>query len=279
MYNKLFSKILDSSIWLEDMPTRIVWLTLLAAMDEDGFAHFSAVDNLALRSRVTLEQAQKAVGILSSPDANSCDPENDGKRVERVPGGYLVLNASKYRSLVSRTESLRLHRERTQRYRDKKRSAGVTLRDACDASVTLRDVCVTESKAGAEANTGSKNKKCATDVAQLAGFTEFWSAYPLHLDKKRAAVEWAKLKPSIELQATILKAIKTQACEREARRAGAQFTPEWKHPLTWLRGRCWEDEPLPIATSTAPARKLSAVELVRHTVEQRRAERERTIGI
>ena len=34
MYNKLFTKILDSSIWLAPDPVRLVWITLLAAMDE-----------------------------------------------------------------------------------------------------------------------------------------------------------------------------------------------------------------------------------------------------
>jgi hypothetical protein len=41
MYNRLFTKILDSSIWLEADTTRIVWITMLASMDEDGFAPFS----------------------------------------------------------------------------------------------------------------------------------------------------------------------------------------------------------------------------------------------
>jgi hypothetical protein len=34
MYNKLFTKILDSSIWLENHATVRVWITLLASMDE-----------------------------------------------------------------------------------------------------------------------------------------------------------------------------------------------------------------------------------------------------
>ena len=40
MYNKLFTKILDSSIWLAPDSARIVWLTFLAAMDEDGVVRF-----------------------------------------------------------------------------------------------------------------------------------------------------------------------------------------------------------------------------------------------
>ena len=32
MYNKLFTKILDSTIWLEDDATRLVWITFLAVI-------------------------------------------------------------------------------------------------------------------------------------------------------------------------------------------------------------------------------------------------------
>ncbi len=102
MYNRLFSKILDSSIWLEPDSTRIVWITLLAAMDEEGYAHFSAVQNLASRAHVSIAKAKKAIECFESPDPNSENLENEGRRIERVPGGYLILNAGYYRAKFSR---------------------------------------------------------------------------------------------------------------------------------------------------------------------------------
>ena len=99
MYVKLFSQILDSSIWLETGDTRIVWITLLAAMDVDGFARFATVENLARRANVSTDACQIAVNVLESPDPNSSDDANEGRRIERVPGGWLVLNCSKYREL------------------------------------------------------------------------------------------------------------------------------------------------------------------------------------
>jgi hypothetical protein len=71
MYNKLFSKILDSSIWLEPDPVRLVWITLLAAMDQDGYAHFSALQNLADRAKVSLQDTHLAVEKFMSPDPES----------------------------------------------------------------------------------------------------------------------------------------------------------------------------------------------------------------
>ena len=68
MYNRLFTKILDSSIWLEPDSTRIVWITLLVAMDQDGYAHFSALENLAARAHVSLAKAKRAIECFESPD-------------------------------------------------------------------------------------------------------------------------------------------------------------------------------------------------------------------
>src|SRR5581483_4062985 len=76
MFTKLFSKILDSSVWLEADTTRIVWFTLLAAMDEDGFAHFSSDENLAHRARVSLVNTKKALDCFLAPDKNSGNPAN-----------------------------------------------------------------------------------------------------------------------------------------------------------------------------------------------------------
>ena len=138
MYNKIFTKILDSSIWLETDATRLVWITLLAAMDEDGFCQFASVANLARRAVVDLDKCEIAVKVLENPDANSADPANEGRRIERVPGGWMVLNAQKYRELVTRIISREQTRVRVARYR---------LRNA---PVTAGNESVTPSEALAE---------------------------------------------------------------------------------------------------------------------------------
>lgn len=119
MYSKLFASILDSSVWLEPMPTRIVWLTLLAAKDQDGFARFASIENLARRAIVTEADAQRAVDSLEAPDPRSSNPEHEGRRIERVPGGWVVLNAKLYDDLVRRDDERRATRERVRRHRAK----------------------------------------------------------------------------------------------------------------------------------------------------------------
>lgn len=148
MYNKLFTKILDSSIWLESGPTRLVWLTFLAAMDEDGYVQFAAPANVAHRARVTVEEAEEALRVLESPDKNSSNPTYDGRRVERVPGGWIVLNAKEHRELVTRVVQREQTNERVRRFRERKRSGNAR---------------VTPSEAEAEAE--SEKKKTDTSAS------------------------------------------------------------------------------------------------------------------
>lgn len=160
MYNKIFTKILDSSIWLETHPTRIVWFTFLAAMDEHGFAQFASIKNLAHRARVTDEESETAVKCLESPDHNSSDPDNDGRRIERVHGGWIVLNCEKYRVLVTRAVAQEKTRQRVARFRANKRAAS-------NASVTPANVSVTPS--GALANAGSESSQSPKRATALPG--------------------------------------------------------------------------------------------------------------
>lgn len=154
MYNKIFTKILDSSIWLETDTTRIVWLTLIASMDETGFCQFAALGNLAGRARVALDQCRQAAERLEAPDAESGDPANDGRRIERVPGGWIVLNAEKYRAIVTRAVNQEQTRARVARFRA--RNKGVT---HGNAGVTVANGSVTPSEAGSESESENTERQ------------------------------------------------------------------------------------------------------------------------
>ncbi len=137
MYNKLFTKILDSSIWLEDNPTRIVWLTFIAAMDEHGFCSFASAANVARRAVVTLKEAKTAIEKFERPDPDSGDSDNEGRRLERVPGGWIVLNATKYRDMVTRAIVQQQTRERVRKHRaGKARNAQTVTSQNSNANVT-----------------------------------------------------------------------------------------------------------------------------------------------
>jgi len=190
MYNKIFTKILDSSIWMESITTRIVWVTLLASMDEDGFCSLPSVANVAHRARVDLADAATAIACLECPDENSSDPDNEGRRLERVPGGWIVRNAQKYRHIVTRENAKDRNRERALRHRQKAtprnadvtpRNADVTVRNGsvtpcngsvtpcngpvtpCNGPVTVRNGPVTPSEADTEAYTDTHTENTGTD--------------------------------------------------------------------------------------------------------------------
>jgi hypothetical protein len=121
VYNKLFSKIVTSSVWLSPTDHRIVWVTLLALMDQDGFVPISTVANLAHTARVSEEATQAAVTSFEGPDAHDPEQEYQGRRIEKVPGGWMVLNAKKYAAMSTGEKARELTRIRVQEHRQRKR--------------------------------------------------------------------------------------------------------------------------------------------------------------
>ena len=143
MYNKLFSKIVDSSIWMEPDHVRLIWMMFIAIMDEDGFVNLASIKNVAHRAVVDVERAADAIHVLESPDPESSNPANEGRRLTRVPGGWIVNNSKEYRDIVKREHQKELNRERVRRHR--KCNAAVM---TCNENVTPSD---TEAEAEAEA--------------------------------------------------------------------------------------------------------------------------------
>lgn len=115
-FTKLFSDIITSSIWSEDDRTRIVWITMLALSDQNGFVS-GAPSGIAALARVPLEAAKKALLALESPDVESRTPENQGRRIERADGGWIVLNHEKYRNRLSVSKESISARERQRKRR------------------------------------------------------------------------------------------------------------------------------------------------------------------
>src|SRR5216117_648729 len=96
-YVKVFGSILDSTIWRESHATRLVWITMLAMAGREGIVDAS-VPGLADRARVTREECEAALETLSKPDIDSRSQEFEGRRIEKVDGGWFILNYGKYRS-------------------------------------------------------------------------------------------------------------------------------------------------------------------------------------
>lgn len=174
MYNKLFTKILDSTIWLESDSTRLVWITFIAAMDEDGFVALSSVGNVAARARVSVEAAEAALKALESPDSVDPNQDYEGRRIERVPSGWMVLNASKYRDIIRRATAREQTRARVAKYRA--RNADVTPGNAEKQKVTP-SVAVSNAVSESKSETGRSKAKVAPLALPAWLDPEIWTAY------------------------------------------------------------------------------------------------------
>jgi hypothetical protein len=68
-------------------------------------------------------------------------------------------------------------------------------------------------------------------------FEQFWTQYPRHTDRKRAATAWRNLTATERAEA--LAALPQHVATWNAQRTATQHIP---HPTTWLHGKRWEDE-------------------------------------
>lgn len=117
-YTKLFGSIVLSTIWNEDHTTRIVWITLLALRNKNNIAEGS-IPGLAVAARVSVEECQIAIQKLMSPDPHSRSKEFDGRRIQEVEGGWLILNGEKYRQKMNEDERRAYFAQKQREYREK----------------------------------------------------------------------------------------------------------------------------------------------------------------
>lgn len=95
-YTPVFRDFLTSSMWATDPATRCVWLWFLLMADPEGFV-VGTVPGVAQQAGVTLEQAERAIALLESPDPYSSTPDLEGRRIVKVPRGWHIVNFVAYR--------------------------------------------------------------------------------------------------------------------------------------------------------------------------------------
>ncbi|MBX3173292.1 MAG: hypothetical protein KF709_02715 [Gemmatimonadaceae bacterium] len=171
MYAKLSSTITRSSIWREPPATRVVWIALLALANRDGFV--KGVEAwLAAEANVSRDECREALRTFMEPDPESQDQDYGGRRVEKVEGGWLVLNYPKYREMRTHEQVLAAERQSRKRKRDKglgesadDSSEQVTDRHAASRGVTA----IASATASASERSGSSAR--ASDASENADAT------------------------------------------------------------------------------------------------------------
>src|SRR4029077_253867 len=115
--------------------------TLLAIADREGYV-FGSRNGLIRLANLDPDECANAdpFQALMDPDKDSSDilrnPENEGRRIIAVAGGFQVLNFPYYRSLRNEDDRREQNKEAQQRFRSKRASAKVSQSKPTSAKVS-----------------------------------------------------------------------------------------------------------------------------------------------
>lgn len=98
-YTPVFREFTTSSMWAEPPATRCVWLWLMLHADPEGFVP-GTIPGLAVAANVSLDETRGAIDKFMAPDPDSNTQENEGRRLEKVPHGWRILNFEYWRELA-----------------------------------------------------------------------------------------------------------------------------------------------------------------------------------
>jgi hypothetical protein len=139
-WTPVFSKIVDSSIWVEPDFVCKVFITMLALKDADQVVRFNAF-GLARRCWPNdIDGGEKrvleALKVLSSPDKRRLEKQpHDGRRIEKVEYGWRILNGQVYEDMMRKINRKAYKAAKQAEYRLKKSTplAGEALAVAAEA--------------------------------------------------------------------------------------------------------------------------------------------------
>jgi hypothetical protein len=228
---KLQSSILQSTVWQEPDHIRILWITMLALKGHDGVVEAS-IPGLADAARITLEECENGLNRLTSPDKYSRTKAHEGRRIEEIDGGWLILNHEKYRGDTS-TERVRKHREKIMKNDEtlQKRSKRFETNETGET--------------GSDQIRSDQNKKNTVAKRQRYGenFGRFWEAWPGRPkgSKENAYTYWTKTKQDRPGCEWLITAVRGQEQQNEEKRKRGEFVPQWPHCERWLKRHGWDE--------------------------------------
>jgi hypothetical protein len=225
-YTKLFGSLITSTIWREDKDTKIVWVTMLAMANIAGQVE-GTIPGLAAMANLTIPECEAALKKLMSPDPYSRTKDKEGRRIEEIDGGWVLINHAKYREKIN-TFDREYHAIKQREYRERLQQK--------------EEKSTKEEKTTTSTTTTTDVKKILTSFNNDS-FESFWQAYPRKIGKGKCLEWWMKRRPDALLLAKILSAVENQKTWEQWRKDNGQFIP---HPITWLNQGRWEDEGMPV---------------------------------
>lgn len=134
LYARVFVQVLDSSL-AQNFQARHVFEDLLKLCD-NGIVDMTR-EAIARRINVPLELVNAAITYLESPDPNSRDPSEDGRRIVRLDGhrdwGWRIVNWESYERIRNRRDD---HQRQSDRERQRRHRAKVAANKEAPPSPT-----------------------------------------------------------------------------------------------------------------------------------------------
>jgi hypothetical protein len=175
-YGKIFGSFFDSSVNDVDPITRLVFIAMIVLSDATGKLDVTR-QALARRVNVTTEDVDRAIEILSQPDALSRSSEHEGRRLMPIDPsrswGWVVVNKAAYRG-ASDEEKREQARERKRRERDRNR----------------KEKPVTEPNTYTGHHSLSLSRHALSRPERDARFEDSWSKVPRKEGKIEARRHW-----------------------------------------------------------------------------------------
>jgi hypothetical protein len=158
-FTKLDQGIIQSSIMLEDSDTFKAWIVFLAACGSDGIARVSPV-YISSICHFSIEKTLEIINKLESPDPLSRSINDEGKRIERIDGGFRIINYLKYREYTY-SDSKEAIKKRKQRGHkgDMSPFNGDTLSSVLLSSALKDKEKIQEEEKETQYNQGGKNEE------------------------------------------------------------------------------------------------------------------------
>jgi hypothetical protein len=225
-YSKLFSSIVHSSLWTEEDHVRLLFVTLLAIADREGHVYGSR-NGLERAANIQYDVDAGDVDpwqALMEPDSDSADlmrnPENEGRRIEAVDGGFRILNYLYYRSLRNDDDRREQNREAQRKFRERSVSRNKP------RSANVKRVKPESAHADADADAESRSKE-----------EEIYLVYPRHEGKPSALRAIHNALCNGSTFEFLLERTQAYAATRAPR---DKFTPL---PATWFNDQRFNDDP------------------------------------
>lgn len=199
-YSKLFSEIVMSTIWREPDHVRILWVTMLALKDRWHKVNAS-IPGLADAARITLDQCNEALFKLSSPDPYSRTKTNEGRRIQAIDGGWLVINGEVYRNKMSLDERREYNRLKQKEYYNNKKSVQKSVHSSTSLDSTSSTCTHTDSDTDSDTRKNKSSHERYAARIKLVTTDYSWEGIT-EQDRK----QWQASFPGVNLDIELAKA-------------------------------------------------------------------------